>query len=152
MKPEEWQIIAVAHRAARDEKIPYEWLLPISVTERCVASNDINVFDIPYQCGILSAKEIFITDSKDAISILENLANRQWSAESVAVAFCKRAAIAQQVVNCLTEICFEQARERAIFLDDYLKREGKLFGPLHGLPISVKVKLLDDWKIIAKQS
>lgn len=41
--------------------------------------------------------------------------------------------------NCLSEIFFEEALERARFLDDYLSREGKPIGPLHGLPISIKV-------------
>ena len=34
---------------------------------------------------------------------------------------------------------FDEARERAIFLDDYLAREKKTIGPLHGLPVSIKV-------------
>jgi amidase len=38
----------------------------------------------------------------------------------------------------LTEHFFAQAIERARYLDEYLKREGKVVGPLHGLPISVK--------------
>jgi amidase len=36
---------------------------------------------------------------------------------------------------------FDQAIERAQYLDDYLRREGRVIGPLHGLPISVKVCL-----------
>ena len=32
----------------------------------------------------------------------------------------------------------KQALERAQWLDDYREREGKLLGPLHGVPISVK--------------
>jgi amidase len=34
---------------------------------------------------------------------------------------------------------FDGARERAIFLDEYLEREKKAIGPLHGLPVSIKV-------------
>lgn len=33
---------------------------------------------------------------------------------------------------------FAQALERARFLDEYRQREEKVFGPLHGLPISLK--------------
>lgn len=33
---------------------------------------------------------------------------------------------------------FSEALERAKFLDDYLEQNGKPFGPLHGLPISLK--------------
>ena len=40
--------------------------------------------------------------------------------------------------NCLTEILFPEALERAKFLDDYLAEKGVTVGPLHGLPISLK--------------
>ena len=33
---------------------------------------------------------------------------------------------------------FEEAEARARFLDDYLAKEGKPYGPLHGLPVSIK--------------
>ena len=38
----------------------------------------------------------------------------------------------------MTELLCESALARADFLDEYLKRNGKPYGPLHGLPISVK--------------
>lgn len=34
---------------------------------------------------------------------------------------------------------FDVAIDRAKYLDDYLSKEGKPIGPLHGLPISIKV-------------
>lgn len=36
---------------------------------------------------------------------------------------------------------FDVAVERAKYLDGYLAREGKPVGPLHGLPISIKVSI-----------
>lgn len=39
--------------------------------------------------------------------------------------------------SCLTETFFDVALERAKYLDQY-RSEGKVLGPLHGLPISVK--------------
>lgn len=41
-------------------------------------------------------------------------------------------------MNCLTEIFVERALARAAELDDALKKTGKVVGPLHGLPISLK--------------
>lgn len=40
--------------------------------------------------------------------------------------------------NCLTEPLFESAVERARELDQYYRKFGKLVGPLHGIPISLK--------------
>jgi hypothetical protein len=40
--------------------------------------------------------------------------------------------------NCLTEIFIDRALERARELDEVLGRTGKIVGPLHGLPISLK--------------
>jgi amidase len=41
-------------------------------------------------------------------------------------------------VNCLTEICFDEALSLARDLDIKLASTGKTVGPLHGLPISIK--------------
>lgn len=38
----------------------------------------------------------------------------------------------------MTEHFFQRAIDRAHFLDEYLHREKKPLGPLHGLPISIK--------------
>ena len=50
----------------------------------------------------------------------------------------QRAAIANQLTSCLTEILFASALDRAAFLDAHLAQTGRTLGPLHGLPISVK--------------
>lgn len=40
--------------------------------------------------------------------------------------------------NCLTEIMFSAAIERAKFLDHYLDVNKRPIGPLHGVPVSLK--------------
>jgi amidase len=40
--------------------------------------------------------------------------------------------------NCLTEIFFNDAIDRAAELDSYIAKYGKPVGPLHGVPVSVK--------------
>jgi amidase len=89
-------------------------------------------------CGILSAKELEITNTTEGPRILHNITSRTWTSEAVATAFCKRAAVAQQLIGCCTEMFFEKAIRCAIELDEYLARTGKPIGPLHGLPISLK--------------
>ena len=60
-----------------------------------------NAVDLPRKSGILTAKELRITESR-AIDIVEHVKDRSYSAFEVATAFCKRAAIAHQAV-CLRD-------------------------------------------------
>jgi amidase len=62
-----------------------------------------------------------------------------WTATEVTLAYCKSAAVAHQVVNCLIDIDIDGALQRARELDEVLRSTGKVIGPLHGLPISIKV-------------
>lgn len=77
---------------------------------------------------------------EDATALLAKIHSKEWSAFEVTVAYCKRAAIAQQLVNCLMDIDFEGGMQRAKELDEHLALTGKVVGPLHGLPVSLKVK------------
>ncbi|KAG6382122.1 general amidase [Boletus reticuloceps] len=94
----------------------------------------------PETCGLLTPRELAITN-EDVNTLLKRLSSGEWSAVEVTIAFYKRAIVAQQLVNCLTEIFVERALARAAELDDALKKTGKIVGPLHGLPISLKDQL-----------
>lgn len=48
-------------------------------------------------------------------------------------------------VNCLTAFYYEEAIARASQLDEVLKNTGKPVGPLHGLPVAIKVKASRSW-------
>ena len=128
-----WQSIAVRKQEQRASCIPKEWLLPSPVDE-----TRHNVLDVPRECGILSEDDLQITEQFDATALLSGLSNGFLRSVDVVTAFCKRAAIAQQVTNCLSEMFFQDAAVRAKQLDDYFAKTGKPMGPLHGLPISLK--------------
>ena len=130
-----WQAIRDLKVAERASRIPSEWLIS---SERLPESSIANVIDIPAICGVLSPKDIHITSSYDARSLASAIRNRQFTAVEVTTAFCKRATVAHQLTNCITEPLFQSALSRAAYLDDYLTRTGKPLGPLHGLPISLK--------------
>jgi amidase len=125
-----WDKTAADKRAARDALIPKEWLVQ-------VADDVVDVMDIPAKSGVLSAAELEITES-DAATLIKKMVAKELTSEAVTVAFCKRAAIAQQLTNCLTEIFFEQAIADAKKIDDAYAQTGKPAGPLHGLPVSLK--------------
>ncbi|EXJ91639.1 hypothetical protein A1O3_00189 [Capronia epimyces CBS 606.96] len=90
-----------------------------------------NVTQLPYD--FLTDEEITIT-SLDVDELLARLRNKQLSCVQVTKAFLRRAALAQQLVNCVTELLPETALERARYLDSL----DQPIGPLHGLPISLK--------------
>lgn len=50
--------------------------------------------------------------------------------------------------NCLSDVFFDEAIAQAKLLDEHLQRTGKVVGPLHGLPISLK----DNFNIKGKDS
>ena len=62
-------------------------------------SDGANLMSVPKTSGILTEKEIRITSEYDAVDIVGAIKASTFTAEEVAVAFCKRAAIAQQLVS-----------------------------------------------------
>ncbi|KAH9027227.1 general amidase [Lactarius pseudohatsudake] len=130
--PTTWQELAAQKKDRQAASIPKEWLI-------APPSNDVlDVTDIPAKCGLLSARDLEITEVSSVADLLTKIATGTWSSFEVTTAFCKRAVIAHQVTNCLTEIFIDRALERAAWLDEQLKSTGKVVGPLHGLPISLK--------------
>lgn len=135
----DWQTLASRKRAALYDKIPPSWRLPSSTTAQFSATTSTSVLHIPRTSGILTPRDLDLTDNYTASSLVAMMLAKEASSYEVTLAFCKRAALAQQCVNCLTEIFFDKALERARECDAFLEREGRGMGPLHGLPISVKV-------------
>ncbi|KAK6371383.1 hypothetical protein LTS17_009114 [Exophiala oligosperma] len=137
--------IAADKQRQRQEKIPKEWMIDLP---RCIEAGIL--LQAPVNCGILDETECQITSDHDAISLLEKIKTGIWSAERVTIAFCKRAAIAHQLTNCLTEIFFDEAIDRARQLDRERidSPDGKALRPLHGLPISLK----DSFQVAGKDT
>ncbi|OQU96987.1 hypothetical protein CLAIMM_02992 [Cladophialophora immunda] len=127
-----WEARCVEARAARDATIPEEWLL------KDLPSEDVtNVMSLPYTSGLMTEEELALTEL-DATELLQRLCKGEVKSYTVTRAFCKRAAIAQQVVNCLTYMFVDEALQRARELDEYLEKNGTPVGPYHGLPFSIK--------------
>ncbi|KAH0290043.1 amidase [Aureobasidium namibiae CBS 147.97] len=79
-----------------------------------------------------------ITALDNITELTQQLRSGHISAQDVVRAYISQACAAQQQTNCLTELCFDDALTQAKRLDDYLKDHGELFGPLHGVPVSLK--------------
>lgn len=89
-----WEATCAKKRLERERQIPDSWRLPKSIE-----SHGSNVLSVPNKCGILTPDEISITSDYDALDIVQLIKAGKFSAEAVTIAFCKRAAIAQQLVR-----------------------------------------------------
>lgn len=139
----DWQAAIKRKSQENRVKTPKEWLLDPAFADslQCGPTKSANLIELKAakRSGLLTPKEVEITEAYNAVALLEKLRSGVFSAFEVTTAFCKRAAIAQQLLCCLTEVFYAEALERAKRLDEYLRKEGKVSGPLHGLPISIKV-------------
>lgn len=95
--------------------------------------------------------------------LLQALSTGQLSAVQVTTAYLQRAAVAQRLANCLTELLPSLALDRAKELDAYFQKHRRPIGPLHGFPISLKEHLglqglrcttgyVSHWDTVAKEN
>ncbi|TIA08103.1 amidase [Aureobasidium pullulans] len=126
-----WQDICHFKRELQAGNIPYDWRLK-SIPEDYKSS-----IPIVESCGVLNAEELEITNI-DASILVSKLQTGELTSVKVVTAFCKRAAVLQQLTKCCTELMFSDAIETAERLDEEFAKTGKPTGPLHGLPISLK--------------
>lgn len=144
----DWKTLAAEKKGNLEASIPTEWRIKTLPT-------DDSVMSFPGKSEILTREELNITESS-ATELVQDLASGKLSSVAVTTAFCKRGALAQQLVsrsflgsaecviadilqtNCCHEFFPELALARAQYLDDYFTERRKPIGPLHGLPISVK--------------
>ncbi|KAJ0414038.1 amidase signature domain-containing protein [Aspergillus carlsbadensis] len=132
-----WESVATRKCQARKDSIPAEWVIPADILPRDDQADVVNF----YRTSAFFTREEREITSTTATRILSNLSSGVWTSEEVTRAFCKAAAAAQQLTNCLTEIFFDRAISRAQELDAYFRETGKTKGPFHGLPISIKDNL-----------
>lgn len=87
-----WQDVAAKRRNDINRKIPPSWLLSAEMVK-----NHIPIH-LPRQSRLLSPDELHLTELS-AVALLAAIRNRKYTSVQVTRAFCKRAAIAHQVVR-----------------------------------------------------
>ncbi|CAE7031818.1 hypothetical protein P3342_006703 [Pyrenophora teres f. teres] len=136
--PAKWQHVSQRKKDEQYARIPADWRL-----KTLPGPHVKSYIDMPCRSGLLSKQELDITERYDAVALAQAIKDKQVKCVDVTRAFCKRAAIAHQLTNCLTEIFFDDALNRASELDAHLASGNPPLGPLHGVPISLK----DSFKI-----
>jgi amidase len=79
----QWEQIAAQKQGERLSKIPNKWRLPT------LMNPPSDVTAIPRACGLLSEKELDITENHTAQGIVAAVVSKKYTAEEVALAFCK---------------------------------------------------------------
>ncbi|OGE47725.1 hypothetical protein PENARI_c038G07466, partial [Penicillium arizonense] len=134
MAVESWEIEANKCKEILANSIPKQY---VAAESALPGGEELHVADFCRKSGLLSENELAITEST-ATDLVAKMGKGALSAEEVVIAFLKRATIGQQLLNFATEFMADEAIARAKELDAYYKKTGKLVGPLHGVPISVK--------------
>lgn len=88
----DWRELVADKKKRQEATIPKEWLITTP------PESQLDVTRVPEECGLLSAKELEITNS-DVATLLAKLASASWSSVDVTLAFYKRAIVAHQVVS-----------------------------------------------------
>jgi amidase len=104
---QEWETIVAEKKERSKNNIPNDWKLPETIFSELslpLESHPNRILDIddPRKSGILSARELEITDKYSVAELLDRLASGTFTSLEVTTAFCKRAAIAQQLVSIKT--------------------------------------------------
>ncbi|CAL9731284.1 hypothetical protein MOUN0_L05270 [Monosporozyma unispora] len=126
-----WKELVEKKRNQLYNKIPAGWRLDEETINR-IKNDSTNV---AANIDKLCPKEENDITNTTLLELKDKIANKKVSCYEVAYAFCHRAALIHQVVNCLTEILFDEALETA---KRYDLDTPDVLPPLYGIPISLK--------------
>ena len=129
-----WEEIADKKRTALAALIPEKWRI---LNDQLPTESQRSVVSFFSKYNLLTAEELAIT-ALTVHQLASKIAAGEYTAMQVCQAYCHRAAIAHQLVNCLIEISFDAAFEQAKELDEYFQKHGRTVGLLHGVPVSLK--------------
>jgi amidase len=95
----EYQQLIDQKLAKQASLIPLEWRLPKAVTDKVSPRSNASAFDLMLEHQILTREELDITENYTATALVESMAAGKLTSLQVTAAFCKRSAVAQQLVR-----------------------------------------------------
>lgn len=103
-KDRPWQERAAEKREACANRIPQAWRVPqnfLSSFQAPLSDHKTNLIQeqAVRKSGILTDRELEITEQYDVAGLLSALASGKLTSAEVTLAYCKRAAVAQQLVG-----------------------------------------------------
>lgn len=116
-----WQEIAQQKRDSVNSQIPKEWLFEEKPTDVRNAYEYLN--------SVLPAEETAIVH-KSLLELQREIKDKTLTSYEITKAFCHRAALAHQLINCCSEIFFDRAFARAKELDEYYETTGRVERPI----------------------
>ena len=93
MTSKDWEKLCAERKEQQLQSIPKEWFVQLP------PASQGNIMDIPDTCGLLTDRELEITNTTDVDTLLGKLALGLWTSVEVTTAFYKRAIVAQQLVR-----------------------------------------------------
>ena len=137
---ESWKPKIQAYRDELDKNTLKEYRVPESDIPSDIDTKIFNTVEFLSKSTALTEKEKEIT-LMSATELADKIAKSELSSVEVLKAFAHRAVILQQCTNFAMDFFIHEGLKRAEELDDYLAKNGKTVGPLHGLPISLKEQI-----------
>lgn len=90
-----WETKAQICRDVLEASIQKKWLAP---ADKVPSAEQLNVVDFPRKSGVMTEKELDITDLS-ATQLVKQMERDELTAEEVVVAFLKRSTLGHQVVS-----------------------------------------------------
>ncbi|OHW96484.1 fatty-acid amide hydrolase [Colletotrichum incanum] len=134
LEPASWELKAEKCRKILQNSINPKWLIS---SDELPPASQLNVASYIDTCKSLTPREQEIT-ACNGIELVSQMAEGKLTAVETVTAFLKRAHAGHQLVNFATEFLADDALAAAEKLDKHFRETGKVVGPLHGLPISIK--------------
>ncbi len=113
-------------------------LLKLAEKKRLYQQDLIREFKKNHPLKLTKAKLDLIKNATTIKELHALYLSKKLNVYDVVFYYCHAAIESHEKLNCLTELMLEEALEQSKEMDSEFRQTGKLSGPLHGVPVSLK--------------